>query len=919
MLGRDFLTVLERHRTNIGSAFEKTLSGPRAFPISACVQTLSLFDQKTRHSALRNRNFIMSNAIIKISHIHFQHRTIFLVVVLFFAVNILIAISSQESKQTTECRNIAKWIERDLNLSAIARGPLIQLTDTLVVKTADRKYARGFLPDFTACRIIIQRECHGLMDCAFLKLKLVDAIYSSGTLQRMAAIISDYDAIILGWSLKDGETYSSLPSHKTWSTALLGFGKNTDIGDAIVTLREVYARTLRDDVAFRAVRAKKENQDIQPTFHVRGRAIPTKDPILAYIIGTVLKLTVISAALKVLNAERRAIKSLLIFVCSFLTSYIVHFIIKLSSVETCMIPDDSDHIWISLPFMGVSIMADFELFIVRHDLYGPYLTGFAAVMSALLSLAEEVGAISIALFQLVRVKSIRKLFNKVSFHRFRSSPCIFNTVWFICSLGLFFISLSSVFGLSEPGGTWKMNIHCNKVKCISLRTPERFFLFTWNYVLLPVVRWSTLVFTSSILLKDKKQRMLVIGGMLIMICLRLQVVSSRAFPGKSIPMNKKSIDVDTCNGTKLSFNVKIPSLIGKVETSKFNVGEGRFVRQTAGKCRVHPNWSKVIWMKAICDEKTRPRSLLFYDDDVRLIHHQDYQKLGLSQDVDATLIEDPHSVGTVVSFLGRFNLDNCSLISAWLREIPCGTHRTLNDQPALNRVLRQKQFSTKKIRVPVLHRDRGSKGFGLKPFVQTWRLSLTSVFILLCGNPNRFDAIEELLFHSVMVYTGGHHLKEVLLQGSSASPYTAVRELMDKRRIVESRPGTYVIFEDYTGRVAELHFSLVSFLKVVVSLICFTNLTRFLISLSSGYFIVSGIDVLTALASENGNVLQRSMARRCFMTYHVVPMERIKMFRLAEGEDVVSNTWIKRKFFIGGGYMAADMTMQSPAQRTRNG
>lgn len=798
---------------------------------------------------------------------------------------------------SSECFRIAHWLEIGLNVSTSTYVPLFQLSNALVFKIADKEYSKRFLPDYFSCRIIIERDCHGLMDCAFIKLKILEAIHNSGTLTRMPVVISDYDAIVLGRILHDTQIYSALPGHKTWSTSLMGFGKNSDIGPALQIVKEVYSKTLRDDVAFRAVRGKKKNSDIQPTFHARGKAWPTKDPILAYIISIVFRISTIFWTLRATNTERVLLKTTYVLLLSLVTSQVIHSTIKLSSVETGIVPDDSDHVWISLPLTGISSMLSRELIIVRYDLYGPYLTGFSALLAAVISVAEEFGIISLMVYYSTRITTLIKIIKRMSIRKLRSKPHIFNTLSFLIINGLVFILLSGVFGLSEPGGIWTMTRHCNKVKCISLDTPDRFLKFTWDFALVPVVRWSLLILISSISVSNKKSRRIIIVGMVVVIFSRIHLVSSRAFPGKSIPSVQRVLQTKTKNGSFVSFDVGIPSIIGKVETSKINVGQGRLVRQRDQNCKVHPNWNKVIWMKSICQEIIKPRSIIFFDDDVKLNYHQDYHKLGLDQNTDATLVEDPHSAGRVVSFVGRFNLDNCSLISTWLLEMPCGVFRTLNDQPALNYILKMKNFTTRIVRIPVLHRDRGSAGFGLKPTLRKWQLTLASIILLLLGNSNRFDATEELIFHTIMTYMGGQQLKEVPLQGTSASPYTAVREIMDKKRVVEWRPQTYIIFEDYTGRAVELNLSFLTFLKSTLTLICITNLARFLISLISGIFIISGIDVLTALASKTGHVLQGNMAWHCLGIYSVVPVEGMRAYKLSAGECPINNVRVKRKLF----------------------
>lgn len=802
------------------------------------------------------------------------------------------------SVHDTECFRLAKWIELDLNESATAYPPLLKLSDSLVIKVADEKYAKFFLPDYSSCRIIIAKNCHGLMDCASFKLKTLEAIHNTGTLDRTSVIVSDYDAIILGRKLINERTYSASPGHRSWSTSLMGFGKFTDIGNGVHKAKKTFMETLRDDIAFRAVRAKIPNEDIQPTFHARGKAWPTKDPVLAFIIGVLLKVSVVSLTVIASRQTRKVLKIGLLLIIGWTTTLIVHHVVRYYSTEYFVVPDDSTRIWLSLPLTGISIMIDSAVLVLRHDLYGPFLTGPGALLAALVSIFEETGLSTIAFYFYVfkRQKKGWKWVSEYFLRKLCVTQPLCNSITFLVIIGLILTTMMSTFGLSVPGGTWKHYVHCNKVKCRELTSSDmnRFFHLAWEYVYTPILNWSFVLFITSSFIRNKKTRQTIIVGSVALVGLRCQFVSKRAFPGIDLPYIERSIETKTINGSYLRFSVKIPERIENVETTKMNVGSGELVRFKTGSCLVHPNWHKVIWMNAICHEKHRPRSIIFYDDDVKLTHLRDYMKLGLHKESDATLVEDPHVPGHVVSYIGRFNLQNCSLLNQWMHGMRCGIYRTLNDQPVLNSVMVENNFSVKRVRIPVLHRDRGSKGFGIKPQTPKWTVSAISLVVVMMMDSYRFDGMEELIFHGMMIYMSGLHLEEIQLQRTSASPYEAVREIKESRRIVEAQPRLYTIFNDYSGKAAEFHFSLWVFLRSTTILFLTTNFARLLISLLTGTYIASAIDVVTTLAAESKFIIQRRQVGLWLHVHSLTPVDP-RRFRLALGENKVMVGMIKRK------------------------
>lgn len=796
--------------------------------------------------------------------------SLFGVLLFFIVLCSLVSLTAQRS----ECVKLSKWLEVEFNYSTTAHGPRIRLSENMVVKVADEAYSNGFLPDYSSCRIVIKKQCHGLMDCASFKIQMLNAILHVGSLNRMSVILSDYDALVWKPTLKDKQIYSALPGHKTWSTSLMGFGRFAEIENGVNTANGVYSDTLRDDVAFRAVKSKTPNEDIQPTFHARGQAWPTKDPVLAFIIGFVIKIFIVYLGVTMMNEGKKVMRTVQLLILGFMTSSILHSIIKRFSEEYFVVPDDSGRVWFSFPFSSISIMIDNSLTILRSDLYGPFLTGSGAILAASISLLDEIGLTPIILYKLFSQIAWGHLLARYKiYHLTTVSPHLWNAISFFIFMGSFLISMAGFFGISVRGGIWYYNQHCSKVKCTTILDKTRFLWLAWDYVCIPLIKWSILVFLLSVNTMNKGVRRALIFGIVATIFLRCHYISRRAFPGSTLPTFSKVLNSTTRNGTGLSFDVEIPSRIEKVETTKFNVGSRYMVKFKSGVCQVHPNWHKVIWMHAVCTEKRKPRSILFYDDDVILIHLRDYMKLGLVPGMDATVVEDPHVPGRVVSYMGRFSLDNCSLISNWLMEMPCGTHKTLNDQPALNHILHEQSFSVKRVRIPVIHRDRGTKGFGFKPTLPRSTALAISLFMTVVMNRNRFCGKEELIFHAVMVYITGGHLKEIGLQRTSASPYEAVRELRDMKRVVEPLPRTYVIFEDYSGRAVELHFSVWVFLLSTLALFFSTNIARFLISMTTGLFIISGIDVAIKLHTETKYAFKRQLLRRWFAVYILAQTE----------------------------------------------
>lgn len=820
----------------------------------------------------------------------------------------LIAISNLSRKSwkgihQIECQKLATWVEEDYNVPTRVQPPIISFSKSLVVKAADEIFAAKFLPDVSSCRIIAKRNCSGLMDCASMKLKLLEAIDSLGTLNRTSVILTDYDAIVWGKNLIDRKIYSSLPGHKTWSTSLLGFGLHTNIRKGVRTAKKFFRTSQRDDVAFRAVKSRYQNQDIQPSFHPRGKAWPTKDPILALLISIFLRSVFLQLVATIIIKNDAFLCFILLYCCSLILDQLFHYLTRVFSKEYFVVPDDSSRLWISLPLTGVSSMIMNDVMILRSDLYGPFLTKSSAVFTFVIAAFEELGLPSVVFLHFFL--KISPINGCLFVYRFTKNRFIFSHIWnffaFFLSFGSVIMYIANKVGISEPGGTWTSRVHCNKVKCIHLQSSLPFLKMTWIYALSPLLEWSIIVFTGSMSIGYKKSRQVFICTIVCVIVLRcnLTIKSTRTFEGSDLPTVPRNVTVYTKNGKKVEYYTNIPTRIGKVETTKFNVGSRSLVNQKEGGCKVHPNWNKVIWMNAVCSEREKPRSIIFFDDDVTFAHPRDYMKLGLPLDTDATLIEDPYSPGRVVSYLGRFNLHNCSLLSKWLSEISCDAHKTLNDQPALNTILARFNFSVRKVRIPIIHRDRGSLGFSFKPVLPEWMTVSIAIVAMLCKGGNRYSLLDELILHSVITYVSGHHLKEIGLQSSSLSPYSAVRDLSAMRRIVQAQTGTYVIFEDYSGRSFALYFSFVTFLFNIIRLFIVTNGIRFIASISSGMFIFSFVDLLVYVAAESGCYIHFQLIWKLF---EVVCLKRVSgSFTIRSGEVSIYKHFFPRKkiFLIG--------------------
>lgn len=813
----------------------------------------------------------------------------------------LFSLLSRRPFDHSECSRLARWLEIDSNETTTAYPPIFQFSNALVVKVADEKYSQSFLPDYSACRIIIGKVCNGLMDCASFKLKALEAIQHTGTLDRSSVIVCDYDAIILGRTLTDGKTYSALPGHRSWSTSLMGFGKYTNILNGTRKASSIYIETLRDDVAFRAVRVKPPNKDIQPTFHARGKAWPTKDPILAFVISIITRISVTSFLVSASEKRLKVIKIGILLLIGFLPTIATHHIIRFFSAQYYVVPDDSACTWISLPLIGISMMIDKKAFVLRHDLYGPFITDIGALIAGIISISEEIGLITIFVCLFIRKyeKRSRKLIKNDFLHNTTLTRSLGNAMAFLIIIGCIFMSMVSSVGLSVRGGLWNQHVHCSKVKCRELTEKDmsQFFKLMSVYVFFPALKWSFMLLCSSSILKSRNMRLSIFVGTTVLAILRCHYVSKRSFSGNSFPSLERTLETKTINGSQLTFKVKIPIPIEKVETMKINVGSGRFVEFKSGDCMVHPNWHKVVWMNAICFEKRRPKSIIFYDDDVELTHFRDYMNLGLVKGTDATLVEDPHVPGQIVSYLGRFNLQNCSLVAEWLRRMPCGIYRTLNDQPVLNKILNENSFIVKRVRIPVFHRDRGTKGFGIKPRIRPWIVTAVSAILMMLGQPNRFDPIGELVFHGMMAYIGGQHLNEVRLHRTMASPYEAVRDIEESKRTVEAGPMLYTIFDDYTGKAAELHFSLWAFLKSTTILFLSTNAIRFCISLITGIFFISAMDLATALVGETKSIIQLSHFSRLIQV-HCLATSKAGSYKIVRSENDLKVSVVKRKDVI---------------------